>query len=205
MVYDYVIFDFDGTLADDTDLLISKIAEVAKKEFNIQPTPELIQELRGLSASEIVKKLRIPLHKVPTLAIEVQKYMKSSISKIPLKEGMREVLKRLATTHKLGILSSNSHDNIKAFLIKEGLLGDFEFIEECSKILGKSHCMKAVIKKIKTDNIIYVGDELRDVEAMQSISIPIISVTWGMNSRESLVNANAGRVVDHPAQLLQII
>jgi len=205
MVYDYIIFDFDGTLADNSEFLIQKLREIAKRDFNQEFTEKEIQEYKSLGASDLFKKLNVPLHKIPTIALEVQGYMKDNLGKFKLKSGMKETILKLNKNYKLGILSSNSHDVIKAFLTREGIATHFSFVQECSRIFGKTDCMKKLLKKLKTDKVVYVGDEIRDVEAMRTAKVPIISVTWGFNSKISLVDINPGRVVDSPEQLVEMI
>jgi len=205
MIFDYVVFDFDGTLADDSKLLINKLREISDRELKTKLTDEQIQSYRTLGASDLFKKLKLPLHRLPSISLEIQEFMSKIISEIQLKDGMKDVINKLSNNYKLGILSSNSHNLIVNFLDKENLLDKFEFIEECSKILGKSDCIKKVIKKLKNDKVIYVGDEIRDIEAMRKAKVEIISVSWGFNNRDSLVNLNPGRVADSPEQLLDLL
>ncbi len=205
MVYDYIIFDFDGTLADNSEFLIQKIREIAKRDFNQEFTDKEIQEYKSMGASDLFKKLKVPVHKIPTIALEVQGFMKDNLGKFQLKSGMKEAILKLNKNYRLGILSSNSHDVISAFLSREGISSHFTFVQECSKIFGKTDCVKKLLKKLKTDSVVYVGDEIRDVEAMRSAKVPIISVTWGFNSKVSLVDINPGRVVDTPEQLIHMI
>lgn len=205
MIFDYVIFDFDGTLADDSKLLISKLREISDRELKTKLTDDQIQSYRSLGASDLFKKLKLPLHKLPSITLEIQEYMTKIISEIRLKEGMKDVIDKLSNNYKLGILSSNSHNLIINFLDREGLLDKFEFVEECSKILGKADCIKKVTKKLKNDKVIYIGDEIRDIEAMRKAKVEVVSVSWGFNNRDSLVNLNPGRVADTPEQLLDLL
>ena len=48
-------------------------------------------------------------------------------------------------------------------------------------------------RQLKT-SFVYVGDELRDVEACRKNNIPLVSVAWGLNSAASLEQANPNLV-----------
>ncbi len=54
-------------------------------------------------------------------------------------------------------------------------------------------------------DMLFVGDETRDVEAAHKAGIPIAAVTWGYNSRRSLDGMKPGRIYDRPADLLEVL
>ena len=51
-------------------------------------------------------------------------------------------------------------------------------VKKIETMLGKIKALKKAKKQLKTD-FIYVGDELRDVEACKFLGIPIVSVPYG--------------------------
>lgn len=89
---------------------------------------------------------------------------------------------------KVGILTSNSKENVDLFLEKNDMMGQFDFIKSSSKLSGKAKCLKQIIKNTQSEasNTIYIGDEVRDIEACKKMKISIISVTWGFNASEVL-------------------
>ena len=42
------------------------------------------------------------------------------------------------------------------------------------------------LMRLGRDEVVYIGDEARDIDAAQKVGIPIISVTWGFNSSDVL-------------------
>jgi phosphoglycolate phosphatase-like HAD superfamily hydrolase len=51
---------------------------------------------------------------------------------------------------------------------------------------------------------VYVGDEVRDIEAARKSGINCISVSWGFNTKE-LLQKHSQTVVSSPTELLQAI
>jgi phosphoglycolate phosphatase-like HAD superfamily hydrolase len=60
-------------------------------------------------------------------------------------------------------------------------------------------------EQISKRNVIYVGDETRDIEASKKAGIPVIAVTWGLNDREILAMAQPDQIIDSPDNLLACI
>ena len=108
--------------------------------------------------------------------------------------------------YKLGILTSNSEENVSKFL-KKNNLDLFDFIHSESSILGKSKAMHDLLKKhgIRPEEAIYVGDEIRDIEAARKTNIEIIPVCWGYNSKQILEKQNPDFLIDEPRQLIEIL
>jgi phosphoglycolate phosphatase-like HAD superfamily hydrolase len=60
-------------------------------------------------------------------------------------------------------------------------------------------------QSLQPADILYVGDEVRDVEACQKVGVKIIAVTWGLNSQEALEKAGAETVSTREALLEQLL
>ena len=56
-----------------------------------------------------------------------------------------------------------------------------------------------------TSSVLYVGDSLVDMETAQNAQLPFIACSWGFVTRETLRNARAMHIIDHPAELKQFI
>jgi phosphoglycolate phosphatase-like HAD superfamily hydrolase len=73
--------------------------------------------------------------------------------------------------------------------------------------MGKPREFHRILKKRKVakDEVIYIGDESRDVEAARESGIKVISVTWGYNSREALSAHRPDFIAETPDELQQIV
>jgi len=208
MTQKVIIFDFDGTIADTVDALIS-IANRLAREFGYIPIthPELTI-LKNLTAREIIHYSGISLFKIPFLVKRVKSELKSKIADLHPIDGMQECLKELKRKeHRLGIITSNSQDNVTEFLKNHELDHLFEFIYSGITIFGKTTIINNVLKQkqLKPQTVIYVGDETRDIEASKKANVKVIAVTWGFNSAEALAKQNPDFLIHHPSELLSII
>lgn len=208
MIYKTLVFDFDGTIADtlgETRRIFNKIApdygirEVAEEELN---------QLRHLSLKELLDHLDIPKRRVPALIARGTGMMRANITQLQLIDGMCEVLIELRRhVRSFGILTSNATANVDLFLRAHGLREQFDFISSTSKLTGKSKHLRAIRKtfSMRPEELLYIGDELRDVKASQKAGIPIAAVTWGFNSRESLAASDPDYLFDKPEDFLRLL
>ena len=115
------------------------------------------------------------------------------------------VLQTLAKS--FGVLTSNAEENVDLFLKAHGLREHFDFISSTSRLTGKSGHLRAIRKtfSLHAEEMLYVGDEIRDVKASQKAGNPVAAVTWGFNSRESLAAENPTHLLDRPDEFLDLI
>jgi len=149
--------------------------------------------------------LRIPF--MLRIVKQTQRDLYSQIDKIKIFPGMKNLLKNLRdNNYRIGILSSNMQKNVNKF-IKINQLNFFDIIFCESNILGKDKTIKKMLKKhnLKTEEIIYVGDEIRDVEACKKVGIKIIGVSWGLHTFEALQKNGVDYIVKKPSEILKII
>ncbi|WP_026732599.1 HAD-IA family hydrolase [Fischerella sp. PCC 9605] len=208
MTQKVIIFDFDGTIADTVDALVSIANRLAKEFGYVQITPEELALLRNLTSREIINYSGISLFKIPFLVKKVKEELKNKIPELEPIPGMKEALTLLKTEgHRLGIITSNSKDNVTEFLTINELNNLFEFIYSGVTIFGKTTIINNLLrqKQIGTEEVIYVGDETRDIEASKKANIKVIAVTWGFNSPEVLAKQNPNFLIHHPSELVEVI
>lgn len=208
MKYRMMVFDFDGTIADtlgETRHIFNQLAP----DFGLNPVEEHeLDQLRHLSLKQLIKHLGIPKRRVPVLLSRGTGLMRANIHRLQPIAGMDSALLELRRhVHSFGILTSNATANVDAFLRNHGLRDHFEFISSTSKLTGKSKHLRAIRKtfSLRNEELLYVGDELRDVKASQKARIPVAAVTWGFNSRESLAAMAPDHLFDHPEEFLRLI
>ena len=59
-------------------------------------------------------------------------------------------------------------------------------------------------KNFSNGDMVYVGDEVRDIKAAKKARVRVIAVTWGLNSRKILEKEHPDYLVDRPQELLKI-
>ncbi len=208
MIYKSLVFDFDGTIADtlgETRLIYNQLAP----DYGLrQVAAHELDHLRHLSLKELLEHLNIPKRRVPALISRGTSMMRGNINQLQLIPGMAEILVELRKhVRSFGVLTSNATANVDLFLRNHGLREQFDFISSTSKLTGKAKHLKAIRKtfSLKPEELLYIGDELRDVKASQKAGIPIAAVTWGFNSRESLAASAPNYLFDTPSDFLQLL
>lgn len=203
-----IIFDFDGTIVDSLSLVV-KIANqlLGKKDGKTQLTADIIAELRNKSARDVLKTLSLPVWKVPFLLFKGKKLFRQDIASVACFPHLAEIIKKLKEKGlRLGILSSNSEDIIELFL-KNNAIQDFSFVHSERNIFGKTKALKNLLQRyhLRQDEVLYVGDEVRDIEACKSAGVEVVAVTWGFNSRKILELNTPDYIVDTPEELLRLL
>ena len=205
--YGALIFDFDGTIADTLSAIIRLVNEHAD-EYHIRPLDEGdVDELRGMSNLEIIKKYKVPLVKVPSLVLRAQKELNHRIDEMALFPGVRELILGLkAMGVRLGILTSNSRENVQKFLRSQAL-DVFDFIHAEQNFFGKNWALLHLLKKhgLRKEGTIYVGDEVRDIEACQKVGVPVIAVSWGFHRRKLLADKGPDFLADEASDIMAIV
>lgn len=199
-----VLLDFDGTIAD-TYQAIADITNNLSAEFGYKYLDqEELLLLKNLSSREIVKRTEISLFKIPFLVKRVRSELSKEIGNLKPILGIEKVLFELKHQgYILGIVTSNIEDNVHVFLTKNNLKHLFSFIYSSTSIFGKHRVINQAIAKHKLDrsNVVYVGDETRDIRSAKKSRIGIIAVSWGFNSAEILAEYQPDIMVDNPLDL----
>jgi phosphoglycolate phosphatase len=207
MRYPALIFDFDGTIADTLSEGTRVYNQLARESGFVEVHKDDFHELRSLDTKHLLHRLKIPKRKVPMLLVKGRALIKESIRDVPLIAGMEEILPRLRERAKFfGILTSNATENVEAFLDSHGLRHLFTFISSTSKLTGKSKHLRSIARtfSLESSEMLYVGDEIRDVRAARKAKIAAGAVCWGLNSKESLIAENPRHLAEIPADLVKI-
>jgi len=200
------IFDFDGTIAD-THRYIVKISNRLSKEFNYKAIDsEEAEKLKGKTSQEVIRYMNVPLMKIPAIISKAKKEFQKEINSIEPFKGLSEILHRMKKQNVImGILSSNSMDNIAGFL-KQHQLEIFDFVQTTSKVWSKNTCLKNLIQKnsFSFDQILYIGDEIRDILAARKLGVTMAAVGWGYNSTDALQKHHPDFMLTRPQDLLDL-
>lgn len=199
------IFDFDGTICDSSAASVEVLRALAPlfgfRRFDDSEIPAL----RRLSMDGVLKSLEVKRWTIPLLAWCARRQMRRHMAALQACAGMKEVLAALreqgVTT---AIVTSNSYGNVRRFLDKEGIAVDR--ICAGSSLAGKAPLLRKLIGRlgIAPAEALYIGDEVRDVEAARAAGIACAVVTWGYNTEEVLFSCNPHYVVRRPRDLLEI-
>ncbi|MEA2113331.1 MAG: HAD-IA family hydrolase [Patescibacteria group bacterium] len=198
----YIVFDFDGTIADTYQDVLNIVDNFKKNEYKKID----FRDVKNYGMRYLIKKAEIPFWEIPKFVYKITSELKNKTN-IRLFPEILDVFKKLSANYKLGILSSNSEKNIRIVLKKYKIENLFEFIYTENSIFGKHSVLKGICKKygINHNNMTYVGDEDRDIIAAKKAKIKIIAVTWGFNAEKLLKKEKPDYLVHTPKEILEKI
>ena len=205
MKYKLVIFDFDGTLADSFPWFI-KMMDVVTERFNLTKIDKgNLSELRKLDSLSFLKHLKIPLYKLPKISTFMRNMMSENIEEIKMFDGIENMFHELKKVgHKIAIVSTNSKENIIKVLGDELINMNDHFVGGVS-VFGKESKLKKVLKfsGIDKKDAIYIGDELRDIQASKKVGMPCGAVAWGVNDADALAALEPDEMFYEVEQILK--
>ena len=203
----FILFDFDGTLIDAYQEAINVCNELAQ-EFGFTQISDAEREtIRHSSMKEIISNRKIPWYKVPQLVYHAKKRMAQKIDIMGPIDGIIPVIRTLKEQgYRLGIITTNRVSSVERFL-KNNDLELFDVIYGDAKLFGKHKSIKRFLKKhtLPREAVVYVGDEVRDIEAARTVGIKIISASWGFNSHEKLLASQPTNIIKTPEELVLVI
>ena len=176
-----VIFDLDGTLVDSYPWFLRHVNDVADRFGFRRIAVEAVEALRHAGSDDILRRLEVPLWKLPAIAAHMRRLKAASLADIALFPGVDAMLRTLADRGvSLALVSSDHEANARRQLgeANAALFSDFA----CGAALfGKPAKFRRVLRRagVAPDAALAIGDEVRDIAAARSAGIACAAVTWG--------------------------
>ena len=202
-----LLFDFDGTIADTFQCGLEILNLMASDFGYRQLAAHDVPHARDMRTRELIKFLGIPATRVAKISRRGKQELARMMGSVQPLPGMLDLIKFLHREHfQLGILTSNSGENVSAFLKRFGI-EVFDFVHTSSKLAGKGRIIRRIMKtlSLKPREILLVGDEVRDIEAAHDTGVHVAAVTWGYNSLRALAAANPDHLVGTPDELAALV
>lgn len=209
MIKKVVIFDFDGTIADTLNVGIEMYNEFAPLLNCRVLNNEDLEDLRCKRPQEFLNEYGITRLKLSFLLFFARKKLKSRINQIRPIAGIEEVLRMMSGRKEieLGVLTSNSKENVYLFLRNNNLEDLFDFVYSYRSVFGKSRVIENMLRdrEYSREHVVYIGDETRDIEAARKSRVSIISVGWGFNHSSVLRTLNPDYIAEEPRELFDCL
>lgn len=213
-MYQYILFDLDGTLTDSAIGIINGIA-YAKSKFNLPmeskeelkkymgpPLKTSFIDFCGLSdekAEEAVKIYR-------------EYYSEKGLFENAVYEGIEELLQELKEQGKILIVATSKPEKFS-----KQILEHFNLMQYFDVVVGatmdgsrgtKIEVMEHAIKEAKITNMseaIMIGDRKFDILGAKHFRMDSIGVLFGYGSREELEEAGATYIVEKALDIKSIV
>lgn len=201
-----VIFDFDGTIANTFPITKQIVIRMAGRFGFNKPTDDQMNLYLTKQYKTLIKELNIPLFKIPFLLQSGRKEMFKLMQQVNIFPGIKRLINQLIESHvEVGILTSNSEINVEIFIKKHNL--PINIIHSELNLFGKDKALNRLIRQYGWDKnqVVYIGDEVRDIEACKRAKIDIIAVSWGFNNELLLSKSYPTLIVNHPNKIYQYL
>lgn len=188
MRFKLIIFDFDGTLADSLGWFIG-ISDRLADEFGFDRIDrDQVATLRRHDAATLLRLHHVPLWKLPFIAARFRILMAKQIKTIAPFPGVADLFGQLSQADStLAVVTSNSCSNVRRVLGRKSM-GLVATCEGGVSIFGKRTKLRKVLRQtgIHPAQAIFIGDEIRDIEAARNAGIASGAVAWGFTDMDAL-------------------
>jgi phosphoglycolate phosphatase len=202
-----IIFDFDGVLADTLDDLLRFAQEVCD-ELGVKHTVVRadLSELEVMSFATLGQACEMPDELVGEFVRRCTGKFAAKTSPPAIFDGLADVVRSLAESHVLAVVTGNTEPNVRAFLREHGLEGCFRAVYGLDTPGSKVE--KILLAKGQSapeaETVFMLGDSVSDVLAAQQAGVRSIAVAWGHQSVARLAAAAPDYLVRAPGELLAI-
>lgn len=212
MKFRHIIFDFDGTIADTSRIILATMqATMRERGLRLAP-PEEIKRVIGLPLKDCFSCIYPGMSEMESLECastycDIFDANKSSLTPTLFPH----VAETLAKLNQHGITMSVASSRGYGSLIE--LLEMLKVRQHFAMIVGVDNVNKAkpdpeaVLYTLKTMNVnpneaLMVGDMPVDIAMGQNAAVKTCAVTWGNSPREDLEKSHPNYIIDDFSQLL---
>ncbi|MBR1748023.1 MAG: HAD family hydrolase [Clostridia bacterium] len=208
MNYDYVVWDWNGTLLDDMKAGFFAVSQSLEKRGLFVPDEAYYAENFGFPVREYYKKLGFDFSVDSYEKLADEFFACYDTQPVDLRKGAKKVLEKLfLNSVPQYILSASDKKNLTVGLEKYDLKVFFREVvalsgvEADSKIeAGRAFFQKGGV----TGRGLMVGDTVHDYETAQALGLECVLIESGNNSRRRL-EATGSRVIDDLSEVVEIV
>ena len=218
-LYQYIIFDLDGTLIKSEEGLFDSITYALEKS-GVHPGDrkdmkrmigpvlwESFQKFYNMSAEEADR----------ANAYFVEAYDKEGLYHVSVYEGVEQMLETLRNAGRiLLVVTAKPRDMAERVLNHTGINKYFQAVigpARGNKKTDKGSLLREALSflaKTGTDHFqkeqaVMVGDRMFDMQGAVETGIPSIGVLYGYGDRQELINAGATLLADTPADVVKLL
>ncbi|MGU7779015.1 HAD hydrolase-like protein [Burkholderia sp. PU8-34] len=188
MTYRLIAFDFDGTLADSFGCFRAALSEASRMHGFRDADDTMLAVMRTLSARDILRTLDVPMWKVPQVTIDMRRLMQQRIAQVTLFPGVVETFSSLAARGvRIAVATSNTEAVVRDRLGAQACRHVDHFACGIS-LFGKARRLRTLARDagLRSDEMLYVGDEIRDADAARRANVAFQGVAWGYTAPDTL-------------------
>jgi len=207
--YRLVVFDWDGTLADSTDIIAEALRGACADVGLPVPDAASARYVIGLGLRDALAHVApaLPPERYPELSLHYRRRFLARDPEIPLFAGARELLDELADAgYLLAVATGKTRIGLDRAMAASGLAGRFHATRCADESRPKPHpemllhLMDALA--VTPASTLMIGDTTHDLELARDAGADAVAVAYGAHPPEGLVRLGP-RATVHSMQELR--
>jgi phosphoglycolate phosphatase len=199
--YDLIVWDWDGTLANSTGMIVDAIVLAAEQVGLPKLERSAASNIIGLGLRESIHALfgDIPAAQAQALATQYTANYYAGEAEIPLFDGARELIIELHRRgYKLAVATGKGRRGLNLALEHCGLGRYFHETRTVDECFSKPHpqmldeLMEELV--ITPERTLMIGDTSYDLQMAQNAGVHAVGVTFGAQAREKLLSYNTQQI-----------
>ena len=210
-MYQYILFDLDGTLTDSGEGIIN-CATLALRHFGL-PIPSYadMRTFVGPPLRDSFIRFGVPADQADeAIRVYRSRYIPTGMFENTPYPGIRELLEKLRAEGYTLYVATSKPEEMSVTILEKFDLAKY-FCRICGASIDSSRSTKdAVIAYLlessgAKEDMVMVGDTKYDILGAKAHGIPAIGVGWGYGKVEEMEEAGAAGIADSMEQLLGLI
>ena len=208
--FELLVFDWDGTLTDSSDLIVASM-QVACVDIGLpEPGAQQVRHIIGLGFNEALAHLlpELPASDYPQLVERYRHHFLSRDAPIPVFPGAIETIQELYEAgFLLAVATGKSRRGLNRDFQETGL-GQYFHASRCAdECFSKPHpgMLFELIEElhVDADKTLMIGDTTHDLQMAQSAGVASLAVSYGAHSKEKLLAMSPLACVNDTLELQQ--
>ncbi|MCD6324844.1 HAD family phosphatase [Candidatus Bathyarchaeota archaeon] len=205
-MFDMVIFDWDGTLADTQEVIVLAFQKVLRK-VGCEVSDEFLKRRIGIGAKNMfrealeIAKIRYDEEMINRLLEEKTKIHLMLTPKIKLFDGVTDLLEALRPFVKLALATMSNREVIEKTLREKGIKSYFDFVITADEVEKPKPDPEAFLKcaeamRCKPEKCVVIEDSVFGVIAARRAGMKCIAIPSGFYSKSDLEKEKPDLIVD---------
>ncbi|NLW07296.1 MAG: HAD family hydrolase [Clostridia bacterium] len=202
-----VLFDFDGTMVDTTELIVKSFQHVLRSHLNRTIETEELFPYFGMTLREGLASF-VP-DKVDEMIAEYRRFSDEHFDDLVyLCPGVKEGLRQLrAAGVKLGVVTSRARQTTLYGLQLFDLQDYFQAVVTMDDVSSYKPQPDPVLKgvellRLDPAEVVMIGDSPHDIMAARAAGVTSVAAGWSKIPRERLLAAQPDAIVDSMAEFV---
>jgi len=203
-----IIFDYDGVIVDSLDTNLKIAARACQKiGCPVYPSQAEIERLENITFDDLGRQIGVPENKIAKFTEIVFDLLAQNTISPPIFPGIKAVIQKLKRKGHIAIITTNVKTAVNRVLESGGLCHDIDLVMGAEQNGSKSEkiCQAMAAFNIRSNFTYMIGDAVSDIREAHKAGVNSIAVNWGYHSKEKLLQASPGHVVNTPEDIMAIV